>query len=205
MRVILDDTPLSDAPNTLAEAIDLAADRAASLGRVVIDILADGRAIGPDELDDAQALAHSCEEVHLTSAEPRVFVRVTLLDARDALGRARLDQRLAADAVEAGRTQEAFGLIEGAFSLWQAARQALDQGAQLVGLDLSTLPPDLGEALPPVIESLAACLEEVRRCLGAQDWSGLSDLLRYDLDELAQQWQSVLERVADHIHSERAA
>ncbi|MBK7404041.1 MAG: hypothetical protein IPJ41_05280 [Phycisphaerales bacterium] len=148
---------------------------------------------------------HSCEEVHLTSAEPCEFVRVTLLDARDALDRARADQIAAADAVEAGRAQEAFGLVESSLGLWQAARQALDQGAQLVGLDLSTLPADLGEILPGAVESLARCLEEVRRCVGAQDWSGLSDLLRYDLDELARTWQRVLERVADHLGSHRAS
>ena len=48
MKIILDDTPLADPPadaTTLAQAIAAAAERAASLDRVIVDVFADGRAV----------------------------------------------------------------------------------------------------------------------------------------------------------------
>ena len=57
------------------------------------------------------------------------------------------------------------------------------------------------ETLPEAIERLTAGLSEVRRCVQGQDWAGLSDVLLYDLDALAEQWQSLLREVAAHVAS----
>ena len=202
MKVILDDRFLTQEPTTLAQAIDMAVDAASASGRVVVDILADGRAVSTDELDDAKAMAYACDEVRLTSAEPRSFVRVTLLEASEALGEAKSAQSDAADLIEAGSVSDAYASINTSLTLWQAARQALDQGAQLLGLDLTTLPLVDPEQLPKAVAALTAALEEVRRCVASEDWAALGDVLRYDLDELVETWQSLLERVAAHIASE---
>ena len=202
MKIILDDTPLPDTPAataTLAEAIAAAAERAASLDRVIVDIFADGRAVSAEELDDEATMAHPCEEVRLTTAEPRAFVQVTMVDAAEALEGARAQQQRAAELVEAGSTAEAYEALELALALWQSARQSLDQGAQLIGLDLSTLPLAHPDILPEAIAKLSAALEEVRRSVGAQDWASLSDVLLYDLDDLVGEWQQLLRDVAGHI------
>jgi hypothetical protein len=196
MKIILDDELMTESADTLAQAISLAASRAASQGRVVVDILADGQAVGGAELSDQASMARGCDEVRLTSAEPRTFVRVTLLDAAVALGQARPAQQRAAELVEAGSLAEAYQTLAAALNLWQAARQALDEGAQLVGLDLSVIPLENPDELPAAIAELSRCLEEVRRCVGAQDWAGLSDVLLYDLDRLVDTWQDVLRNVA---------
>lgn len=198
MKIILDDMTLPETPETLAEAIAAAAERAASMDRVIVDIVADGRAIGAEELDDPPTMAHRCDELRLTTAAPRAFVSVTLHDAADALAGAQADQRRAADLIEAGSPEEAFRSLESALRLWQAARQALDQGSRLLGLDLSAMPFESPDDLPEAIATLSTGLEEVRRCVGAQDWSGLTDTLLYDLDGLVGRWQSLLRTVADH-------
>ncbi len=202
MKIILDDTPLADPPadtTTLAQAIAAAAERAASLDRVIVDVFADGRAVSAEELDDEATMAHPCDEVRLTTAEPRAFVRVTMQDAADALDGARASQKKAAELVEAGSTPEAYESLETSLALWQSARQSLDQGAQLIGLDLSTLPFEHPDILPEAIARLSAALEEVRRCVSAQDWAALSDVLLYDLDDLVGEWQQLLRDVAKHI------
>jgi hypothetical protein len=204
MRIILDETTLPETPSTLAEGLAAALHRARAMDRVIVDILADGRAIGADELDDQGAMAHPCDELRLTTAEPRAFVRVTLQDAADALDGAREEQRRAAELVEAGSTTEAFRALERALGLWQAARQTLDQGSQLLGLDLSALPFDSTDELPEAIAMLSNGLEEVRRSVTAQDWSGLTDILLYDLDELVGRWQALLRAVAAHIADDAA-
>lgn len=208
MKIILDDTPLADPPadaTTLAQAIAAAAERAASLDRVIVDVFADGRAVSADELDDEATMAHPCDEVRLTTAEPRAFVRVTMQDAADALDGARASQEKAAELVEAGSTTEAYEALETLLALWQSARQSLDQGAQLIGLDLSTLPFEHPDILPEAIARLSAALEEVRRCVGAQDWAALSDVLLYDLDDLVGEWQKLLRDVAKHITEDAKA
>ena len=202
MKIILDDTPLTDLPAsaaTLAQAIAAAAQRAASQDRVIVDIFADGREISTAELDDEETMAHACDEVRLTTAEPRAFVRVTMRDAADALEAARSHQERAAELIEAGSTPEAYEAIETALALWQSARQSLDQGSQLIGLDLTTLPFEHPDILPEAIAKLSAALEEVRRSVGAQDWAALSDVLLYDLDDLVGEWQHLLRDVAAHI------
>lgn len=199
MKIILDQTTLPQTPATLADGLAAAVEKARSMDRVIVDIFADGRAIGAEDLDDEGAMAHGCEELRLTTAEPRAFVRVTLHDAADALDGARDEQRRAAELVEAGRTTEAFRALERALSVWQAARQTLDQGSQLLGLDLSALPFASTDELPDAIARLGAGLGEVRRCVNARDWSGLTDTLLFDLDELVGRWQSLLRVVASHL------
>ena len=199
MKVILDDAPLTETPATLAEAIAAAAEHARANSRVIVDIHADGRAIGAAELDDEEAMQHACDELRLTTAEPRAFVAVTMRDAADALGSARESQQQAAELIEAGNSDEAFRALEQGLDLWQAARQSLDQGSQLLGLDLSEVPLENPDALPEAIAKLSASLEEVRRTVGAQDWAGLSDCLLYDLEDLIGEWQSLLRDVAAHI------
>lgn len=199
MKIILDDAPLTETPATLAEAIAAAAARAAGMQRVIVDILVDGRAVSANELDDESAMAHECAELRLTTAEPRAFVRVTMQDAADALGDARENQQRAAELFEAGNAEEGFRSIDSALHLWQAARQSLDQGAQLVGLDLTALPLEHPDVLPEAISRLSAALEEVRRSVMAQDWAGLSDVLLYDLDDLVGEWQKLLRDVAGHV------
>ncbi len=201
MKVILDDRVLTQEPTTLAQAIDMGVDAASSGGRVIVDILADGRSLSTAELDDPDTMAYQASEVRLTSAEPRAFVRTTLLDASEALDEARNAQIDAADLIEAGSITDAYDSINTSLSLWQAARQALDQGAQLLGLDLTTLPADDVEQLPDAIATLTTALEEVRRSIAHQDWAALGDVLRYDLDELVTTWQRLLSHVAQHIAS----
>lgn len=199
MKIFLDESPLDETADTLAGAIEAARTHASTDARVIVDIIADGTPLEPVHLDDAQVMASSFEEVRLTTAEPRAFVRVTMQDAADALEHARTDQKHAAELLEAGNTQEGYGSLQRAIGIWQAARQSLDQGAQLLGLDLTAMPMSRPDELPNAIDRLTGCLAEVRRGVQGQDRAGLSDLLLYDLDELAVQWQSLLRDVAAHI------
>lgn len=205
MKIYFDDKPMTETADTLADAIAAARDRASSLERVVVDIIADGTPLAPGQLDDDEVLGRSFAEVRLTSAEPRTFVRVTMCDAAEALEQAREDQKQAAEHLEAGRAEDGYASLEQAIGTWQAARQSLDQGAQLLGLDLSTMPLADPETLPTAIEQLTSGLAEVRRCVQGQDRAGLSDVLLYDLDDLAVRWQSLLREVAACIAADDAA
>ncbi len=202
MNIYLDDSPLTETADTLAGAIAAARDRASSLARVIVDIVADGTPLAPAQLDDDEVMGSRFEEVRLTTAEPRTFVRVTMCDAADALEHAREAQKKAAEHLEAGHAEDGYKSLEQVVGTWQAARQSLDQGAQLLGLDLSTMPLARPETLPEAIEQLTTGLAEVRRCVQGQDWAGLSDVLLYDLDELAVLWQSLLREVAACIAAE---
>ena len=201
MHIYLDDTPLTETADTLADAIATARDRAASNARVIVDIAVDGTPLGPEHLDNDEVMAGEFEEVRLTTAEPRAFVQVTMQDAAEALEHARNEQKQAAEHFEEGRSQDGFESLGRVIGVWQAARQSLDQGAQLLGLDLTSMPLAKPETLPEAIEQLTAGLSEVRRCVQGQDWAGLSDVLLYDLDALAEQWQSLLREVAAHVAS----
>jgi hypothetical protein len=55
------------------------------------------------------------------------------------------------------------------------------------------------DTLVELIGALAGKLEEVKRSLASQDWSGLADVLAYDLSEQAQRWRQVMVSLADSL------
>ena len=56
-----------------------------------------------------------------------------------------------------------------------------------------------GGPLAQNITRLAECLSEVKRCLAVQDWAALSDVLAFDMDELARSWKRQLIELADQL------
>jgi|SRR5262245_38404042 len=199
MRVLLDGQPLSIARDSLAEALRAGVEQAASRGRIIIEARADGRPIPDDQLSSPPDTAAGVEQVTLTSAEPRTLVRVTLLDAAEALDGVRVEQAAVAEMLQAGRTDEALEKLTGVMGTWQAVRDVLSRSAEVVSLDLSTLKlPDVDEesSLGPATRALATHLREIKEAVSSEDWSALSDIVAYDLDAQAGVWRRVLTSLA---------
>lgn len=189
VRVLLDGEPIQDCFTSFADAIAGAATRAEAAGRLITDVLIDGRPATDQELQNPAALAHAPGEVSLTTARPRDLVRSTLLHAVDALEQIDADHQAAARCITRGELEEAVEPLQSALQTWDAVRQALAHGASLSGLPAGA-PATLG--LPRLTHELATHLQELRDGLSRQDWSHVADLLQDELTRTASQWKTSL-------------
>lgn len=206
MPVLLDDAPLNLAqPHpTLAVALDAARAAAEARRRVITDILLDGRPVPDDALGpapDAPPLAPGAD-LRFISADPIDLVQASLRDAATALDAIDDHQRAAAESIQTGHFDKAMPSLSEAFTTWDTARKVLTDGCALLGLNPETLAIEVDGSPVPVagaVRLLLIRLTEIKRCLTAQDWCGLSDTLAYDLPADAELWRRMLRGLADRL------
>ena len=204
MNVFLDDKPLTAQP-TFAAALRTAVDEAARSGRVVVEATLDGDAIADGVLENPPEEALGTE-LRLVSVEPKVLVRATLLDAADALETVVRDQRKSAEFIHQGKVEEAMPPLSAAIQTWQVVRETVEKGAALVQVPLDSVKFRGGasgaDRLLDLIATLTTGLEEVKRSLAAEDWSGLADVLAYDMCEQAEKWGGTLRSLSASLEPE---
>jgi hypothetical protein len=198
MQVFLDGQRLNLERPTMASALRAGSDEAEKRGRVVVEVYVDGTMVSDTILSDPpdQALG---DEMRLVSVEPKMLVRETLLDAADALDKAQQEQTDAAEEIQCGRVEAAMPLLQNAVQKWQAVRDALEKSASLWDIPLSSEVSGVSgpRSLNDVVDALAASLTDIRRCLEAEDWSGLADHLAYDMADQVRSWQGMLRSLAE--------
>lgn len=195
MRVLVDEQSVGSDESSVAGAIRAGVAEAERRGRIIIEAWADGRKMADEELIAPAFHDAGIRELKFVSADPRSLVRVTLLDAAETLTTIREDQRAAADAILAGKTSEALEALGRCMATWQLVRDSVQKGMDALGLAFGELPSEL--AVGPRVADLAFRLGEIRRLLTTQDWSGLADVLAYDMDEQTHAWDRLLRGLAD--------
>jgi hypothetical protein len=204
MQVYLDGQALAVERATLASGLRAASEAAQKRGRVVVEVYVDGNLVSDTILSDPPDEVLGAE-MRMVSVEPRLLVRETLLDAAEALDKAGQEQTDAADEIQCGRVEGAMPLLQSAILKWQAVRDAVEKSASLLEIPLDSRIAGPGDRnLGQVVEGLATSLTEVRRTLESEDWSGLADLLAYDMAEQVKSWQGMLRSLADGLLSGRA-
>ncbi|MCC5823566.1 MAG: hypothetical protein LAT64_10490 [Phycisphaerales bacterium] len=195
MRVIMDGQTISEDAPGVAQALELARAKADELGRLVIEVQADGEPAA-DLLDRMPEDAAGVTELGVVTAEKSLFLRETLLEARDALERTRQDQQRAAELIDSGEVAQALGSLRGIVEGWQVVRSVIDQAATLAGVPITQI--KAGEATGDrVVRDLAADLVALRDAVSKEDWSALSDTLACDLDERAGMWLAMIDALAE--------
>ncbi len=200
MIVYLDDVRLEPETPTLADAIELARRAALEHGRVIIEIKGDGAAVAADLLDNPEAHDASFNELRLVSTPPGPMAREILLEARDTLDSARLDQSTAAELIQTGSLADALDPLQSALEAWSLVREVVDKIQALTGIDPAGVVVEArGERSTGAscVVALTKALADLRAALRASDWSALADLLAYDLDEQADRWQAMLAAMAE--------
>lgn len=204
MRAYLDDQPLDVSRPTLAAALAAAVEQAGIKGRIVVEASAGGARI-PDDTLESPPEEEPAGDLRFVSVEPRALVRVTLMDAADALDQAKTRQAACARLIQTGEVEAALDPLGKAIETWRAVRDALERSIDLLGVPAASpatdgAPGNPGpEALADLVQSLWTRLEEVRRSLSAQDWSALADALSYDMSDQVDQWKSTLRAYADSL------
>lgn len=190
MQVYLDGKRLENAGSTLASALQCASDAAGE--RLLIEAEADGRRVESNELQDPPPTDPFASEIRFKSTERSALIRETLLEARDLLDDIRDAQQQAVGALQTGRIPDAMGILGGLLQNWQC----ISRTVQLtIGVESVTPEEAEGLAIAPATGDLASRLGDVRTALMAQDFVALADLLAYDLEEEADRWKRLIERL----------
>lgn len=198
MRMYMDDEALEASESTLSAGLKAAVEAARAQGRVIIEVEADGEPLADEDLEAPSEDPAFCDELRFRSAEPRSLVRVTLLEAADALEQSRQACAKAADMLQTGQTAEALRHLGESLGTWESARRVVQEGCALLEIDIEGA-EGLGPKAQAMIEALSSSLEEIKRALASEDWADLSDLLAFELDEQAQAWRDAMIRIADGV------
>lgn len=191
MRVLLDDRPIEIEPVTVARAIEAARESANAEGRIVIEVLGDGRSVDQQIIESPPQDTAGFTELKLVTADPGAFVAVTLSDSGSLLDAAADGHQRAADELMAGNREEAIAPLSEALQAWQVVRDVIEKSAALLGLDARAVACGAhtgGE----IIDGLTAKLGVVKQALTEQDDSALSDVLAYDMPEQVDRWRALL-------------
>jgi hypothetical protein len=207
MRVYLDETLVGEEQPSLDLALRAGASAAEARGRIVIEANADGVSLTDEQLAGLAGDCASIREVHLRTSDPYALVQVTLLDACEALGQARIMQTAAADLIQAGKPDQAMPKLQEALATWQAICDVVEKSAKVlrINLDALSLPDASGEpqVVGKLFGELTDRLVDVKRGVVHEDWAALADTLAYDLDAQANSWNAMLRALADHVRAGR--
>ena len=106
------------------------------------------------------------------------------------------------DLLAQGKPAQAMDMLGQYLGLWNNIQQTLASAARLMETDLDNLEITFGENGPAKtvrehIDDLTAQLLEIKNSLEAQDLVLLGDVLEYEFGPLTENWQGMLEQLAD--------
>ncbi len=203
MRVFLDDHPIPIATPTLAAALAAVRESAERSGRVVIEVFRDGQLLPDALLASPTDAEEPGAELRCASADPCQLVASSLRQAADELAASRESHLAAAHSIQTGKLDQAMPQLSAALAAWTQIHQVVTNGIRLIGLDEQTPIGEPPRPLADSIASLSARLNEVKRALQAQDWSGLADALAYELPDQTDHWRDLVLVLADRISAIR--
>ncbi len=184
MQAFLDDASLPLERPTFAAAIAAGARAARARGRTVSQVWLDGAPVGAAIIQNPPEAALG-REVRMVSAGEGPAAG--LEGARASLERAAAAQSLAAELIQTARLDEALKPLADAIESWQRVQAEVSRElAWAAGL----------EAFNAMLGALSDTLREVQRSLRDQDWSGLSDVLAFDMKEQAAGWRELIDGVS---------
>lgn len=198
MRVFLDDQPCPNDAKTVGEAIAACATVAEQRGRYVVEVLVDGNHWTNEQLGSADLTSAVAGEVRTSSAEPVDLVAGTFQEAAEALDDAREIQNDAAALLQRDEQTQAMQRLGEAFTIWISVQQAVEQGSQLVGLDLDQLKVD-NQPVQQIISELGEHLRSLRTQIESADHLGVADTLLYELPRVIDQWRGLLDELQQHV------
>lgn len=191
MRVTLDGLEIPGGAASLGEAMEDVRRRAEEQGRILVEALGDGIALEAGLLEDPSR-AGTYGTLEFISADPRALVGDALREAAGLLGGVRQEQGAVVMAIDGAETDTARKRLESVLGVWATCIATVRDGCAMLGVDLRAPIEGIGSPQRH-IGALVASLEEIRRCLGAEDWAGLGDVVGEDLEERSGEWEALLQ------------
>lgn len=201
MRVILDERKCPSEATNVGQAVADAADLAERDGRLVIEVLVDGRPLSETDLLERERLESAAEEVRLVTTTIHDLLRETFTQASQALSEADEIQRNAARLVQSGDTADGMSALLGSLETWGSIRDAVVKGLALADIAPEEVVID-DLRLVDAITRLQDRLGMLKNAMLSQDVSATCDCLLYDLPESTSEWSALLAGLAGRFSSD---
>lgn len=189
MQITIDQQPCELATDSVWAAIAEASAQAQAKGRLIIEVIVDGKQLSDEELAALESEQRAANSVELTTANVGALVAEVFAEADDALGLAETMQTEAAEKLQAGAQGEAMAKLSEAISIWQDAQRALELGMAALGGDSTAID---SKTLEESVARLRQQLDGVCESLRQRDMIALADALLYELPECVTEWGSML-------------
>lgn len=205
MRLLVDDKAVTLERPTLAAAIAAGAAHAEAMGRIVVEIKADGVTLADRDIESAPDVPGTFQQVSVETASKAELGANVLEAAASALSDLVSAQRFVADQILATKLEPAMNALKEVLDVWQGVRGGTEQVCIMLATDLPTLGAGVGKAeeAGAIVGRTAATLSEVMRSVQAQDWSTLADVMTDELSDLARAWQELLGAIASGLNTNR--
>jgi hypothetical protein len=201
--ILVDDRPyMQDCPSdrTVRDlAREVCADSPGEGRRMVVAVYCDGQAVAEKNLDAVlSAPLASFGELALQTQPVAALVRTTLEQAIAMLEELSAIRLAAADALDRGEEPAAMQEIRKLLQIWQQVQQSLVFSAEAMGIDLDSLEVE-GYHFTNLVSQMKGGLGSLREAMCNHDAVLISDLLRYDLENLFAKWTSFLAMLGSSI------
>ncbi|MFQ5430650.1 MAG: hypothetical protein ACE5E1_10105 [Phycisphaerae bacterium] len=203
MTVFLDgralDGPGCRPESSVGEAIDRAKAELHGTGAVIFGIRCDGEEVPSDRLKEVLSRPlTSVERVELSTGHPQTVVLDVLEQTRRAFVETYATVQRASERMAAGNLAEGMACLAECVGTWGQVHEAIVQGGALVNVDFNRLV--IGERhILDWLKSLTTKLREIKSAIESRDNVLLGDILRYELDEMMQGWEHMLDGFMAHV------
>ncbi|MEW6252146.1 MAG: hypothetical protein AB1716_16025 [Planctomycetota bacterium] len=190
-----------ESPATTDETLQALIDRiraAEAANRLIISVSVDGQVLGEEELNAALPAPLAAGQVDLQSADRAELVQDVLHGLAREFGDSAERLGPIADALTTGDVSAAMRDVGQFIGLWQTCYRGIAQCSGLLGQDLTQCAPG-GRSVQTALQTLLEKLTTLRQALEARDTVLVSDLVRYELPPLAEEWQTLLDALAANI------
>ncbi len=203
MRITLDGQTLSgdslpDGAN-VGHVLDYAKTRLTGSDQLILSIHCDGEEIDAARLKGVLASpVDQFQLIELLSGSPYQAVLEALGQTRMLLSETFATVKQISDALAAGDLHAAMtGLVE-CVGAWSNVHEAVVQGGALVGVDFDRLVVG-GRHILDWLNELNGRLRDIRDAIQSRDHVMLGDILRYEIDETMQGWETMLDGFIAHV------
>lgn len=203
MHVTLDGRTLDlaslPAGTTVGHIIDHAKASLTGTNQLILSISCDGEQVTATQLKSVmKSPAEAFQSIELESGSPYRAVLDALGQTRQLLSETFATVKQVTDALAAGDLHAAMtGLVE-CVSAWSNVHESVVQGGALVGVDFDRLIID-GRHILDWLNELNGRLRDIRDAIQVRDHVMLGDILRYELDETMQGWETMLDGFIQHV------
>ena len=193
----LADPPVDSSP-TLSSLIDEVRRRIGGTGRMVVSIECDGVELGADRLDRAMTRSvESYERVVMRTCPPAELVEGALAQALSCLRQSRRQCAGIVKLIAESNPAEAMSTLAAVLGTWTQVHEGMRNSIGLLGQDVAQLSTDEVD-IERTFQEVRELLIQIKEVVEARDTILLADLLQYELDPVADQWERAIRRVRDH-------
>jgi hypothetical protein len=165
--------------------------------RLLTSIRCDGQTVESGDLESA--LAHSAGRygrIEFQSSDLGELVRGALTNAAELFDQSDDNRRSAADLLNEGQISKAMTVLGDCFKAWLQAHEAVVRSSRLLRLDIGGIP--MGDVdVSGWLGLLRDKLQELKEALEVSDHVLVADILRYEFDDISEQWKRVVTHLTD--------